>query len=90
MNEAAHVNAINLLAVILLTTEKLAMGREELLDQLSLYLNLLEQCQYSDRITFTEKSPDEIIAYGIELGAIEAREHPLGDIIALRRNMPSC
>ena len=36
MNEATHVNAINLLAVILLTTRKLAMGREELLDQLEL------------------------------------------------------
>jgi glycerol-3-phosphate O-acyltransferase len=31
-NEATHVNSINLLAVILLTTRKLAMGREELLE----------------------------------------------------------
>ena len=84
MNEAAHVNAINLLAVILLTTKKQAMAREELLEQLSLYLNLLEQCHYSDRITFTEKTPDEIISYGIELGAIDAQHHPLGDIITLQ------
>jgi len=84
MNEAAHVNAINLLAVTLLTTKKQAMAREELLEQLSLYLNLLEQCHYSDRITFTEKTPEEIISYGIELGAIEAQQHPLGDIITLQ------
>ena len=83
MNEAAHVNAINLLAVILLTTRKLAMGREELLDQLNLYLDLLSHCRYSDRITYTEKSAEEIIAYGIELGVIEVREHPLGDIVAI-------
>jgi glycerol-3-phosphate O-acyltransferase len=84
MNEAAHVNAINLLAVILLTTRKQAMAREELQEQLSLYLNLLENCHYSDRITFTRKTPEEIISYGIELGAIEAQQHPLGDIITLQ------
>ena len=83
INQATHVNAINLLAVILLTTRKLAMGKDELVDQLFLYLNLLEHCRYSDRITYTEKSPDEIIEYGVELGVIEIRQHPLGDIIAL-------
>ena len=60
------------------------MAREELQDQLSLYLNLLEHCHYSDRITFTRKTPEEIISYGIELGAIEAQQHPLGDIITLQ------
>jgi len=83
MNEAAHVNAINLLAVILLTTRKLAMDREELLDQLKLYLGLLSDCRYSKRITYTEKSPEEIVSHGVEFGVIEAREHPLGDIITL-------
>jgi len=83
MNEAAHVNAINLLAVILLTMKKQAIAREELLDQLDLYLSLLEHCRYSDRITYTDRSAGEIISYGIEMGVIEARQHPLGDIIAL-------
>jgi glycerol-3-phosphate O-acyltransferase len=83
INEATHVNAINLLAVILLTTRKLAMGREELLDQLNLHLDLLSHCRYSDRITYTGKPPEDIISYGEELGVIETREHPLGDIIAL-------
>jgi len=83
MNEAAHVNAINLLAVILLAMQKQAIAREELIDQLALYLSLLKRCRYSDRITYTEKSPAEIVSYGIELGVIEARQHPLGDIIAL-------
>jgi glycerol-3-phosphate O-acyltransferase len=83
INEATHVNAINLLAVILLTTRKLAMGRQELLDQINLYLNLLGRCSYSDRITYTEKSASEIIDYGVELGAIEIREHPLGDIVSI-------
>jgi len=86
MNEATHVNPINLLACILLTTRKLAMDRTELLQQLALYLEMLEQCAYSDRVTFTEKTPDEIIAYGIELGVVATRDHPLGDIIAVRQD----
>ena len=83
MNQAAHVNAINLLAVILLTMKKQAMAKEELQDQLGLYLSLLEHCRYSDRITYTPKSPEEIISYGIELGVIEVQQHPLGDIVTL-------
>ena len=84
MNEAAHVNAINLLSVILLPLKKQAMGKEDLVEQLSIYLNLLKRCAYSDRITYTQKSAEEIISYGIELGAIEVREDPLGDIIAIK------
>jgi glycerol-3-phosphate O-acyltransferase len=83
MNEAAHVNAINLLAMILLTTRRLAMGRDDLVRQLALTLNMLEYSKYAERVTITHKSPDEIIAYGIELGVIETRENPLGDIIGV-------
>jgi len=84
MNQATHVNPVNLLAAILLTMRKLAMDRGELEQQLALYLDMLKVCAYSDRVTYTEKSPQEIIAYGIELGVVESRDHPLGDIIEVR------
>ena len=84
INQATHVNSVNLLAVVLLTTRKLAMGREELQDQLALYLSLLTYDNYSDRVTCTQRSPAEIIDYGVELGVIEIRENPLGDIIAVK------
>ena len=84
INEATHVNPVNLLAAILLTTRKLAMDREELIRQLDLYLKLLGACSYSGRISCTTKTPAEIVAYGIELGVIETREHPLGEIVAVR------
>ena len=83
INQATHVNPINLLAATLLTTRKLAMGSEELTEQLSLSLDMLERCSYSDRVTHTDKSPQEIIDYGIELGVLERRSHPLGDVIAV-------
>jgi len=84
INEAAHVNAINLLAAVMLATPKHAIGRTELLAQLDLYLDLLGRCRYSDRITFTQQTPDEIISYGVELGVLVTREHPLGDIVAVK------
>jgi glycerol-3-phosphate O-acyltransferase len=84
INQATHVNAINLLAMILLTTRKLALGREDLADQVELYLSLLSYDNYSDRMTFTPRSAEEVIDYGIELGVIESRENPLGDIIAVK------
>jgi len=86
MNEATHVNPVNLLASILLTTRKLAMDRAELEQQLSLYLDMLGDCRFSERISYTNKSPAEIIAYGVELGAVETREHPLGEIVAVCAN----
>jgi glycerol-3-phosphate O-acyltransferase len=84
INEATHVNPVNLLAAILLTTRRLAMDREELIRQLDLYLRMLGACRYSKRVSCTAKTPAEIVAYGIELGVIETREHPLGDIMAVR------
>jgi glycerol-3-phosphate O-acyltransferase len=84
MNQATNVNSINLLASILLTTRKLAMDRDELLDQLALYLDMLSNCKFSERVSYTDKTPEAIIAYGVELGVVESREHPLGDIIAVR------
>ena len=84
INQATHVHGINLLAVILLTTRKLALGREELTDQLALYLDLLDQAGYSERLTRTKRNPEEIIDYGIEMGVIEILENPLGEIIAVK------
>jgi glycerol-3-phosphate O-acyltransferase len=84
MNQAAHVNAINLLAVALLATPKHAMGRTELQAQLELYLGLLESCRYSRRIAYTDKSAAEIINYGLEMGFLEVRDNPLGEIIAVK------
>ena len=84
INEAAHVNAINLLAAVLLATPKHALGRSELLAQLQLYLDMLRDCRFSPRITFTQKSAEEIIAYGFDMGVLEAREHPLGEILAVK------
>lgn len=83
INETAHVGPVNLLAAILLATPKHAIDRDDLVESLALYLDLLQHCAYSDRITFTARSAHEVIDYGVEIGVLRSRSHPLGDIIEI-------
>lgn len=84
INAAASVNPVNLLAMTLLATPRHALGESELAGQLDLYRVLLEQGPLGSRLVLTQKGASEIIAYGMEMGLLERRTHPLGDIIRLR------
>jgi glycerol-3-phosphate O-acyltransferase len=84
INAAAAVSPINLLAVILLATPRQTLSESDLLRQLALYLALLRSFPYSDRITVTELSPQEILAYGESLQMITREKHPLGDLVRMR------
>ncbi len=81
VNRAAHVNPINLLAVCLLASPKHALDATDLRNQLALYKTLLTGLPYSDRVTVTPATPEEIIAYGERMGWIRRIQHPLGDVL---------
>jgi glycerol-3-phosphate O-acyltransferase len=81
VNRAADVNPINLLAVALLSTPKHAMTEADLLAQIDLSRALLTTLPYSDRVTVTEMSAAEIIAYGESMQAVQRIAHPLGDLL---------
>ncbi len=83
INASADVNPINLLALTLLATPKHAMAESDLLTQLELTTALLTELPYSDRVTVTPLTPEQIIAYGEEMGWIERVEHPLGDVLTV-------
>ena len=83
VNRAANVNPINLLAVALLSMPKHAMAEADLAAQLDLCKALLTELPYSDRVTMTERSPAEIIAYGETMQWITRTAHPLGDVIGV-------
>ncbi|MGA9334939.1 MAG: glycerol-3-phosphate 1-O-acyltransferase PlsB [Rudaea sp.] len=80
VNRAADINPINLLALALLSTPKHAMAESDLLAQLELTKQLLIALPYSDRITITDLSPADIIAYGEKMQAVQRVAHPLGDV----------
>jgi glycerol-3-phosphate O-acyltransferase len=86
INETAHVSPVNLLAAIILATPKHAIARDDLIEGLALYLDLLQHCAYSDRITFTARSPQEIVDYGIEVEVLQSKPHPLGEIIEINND----
>ena len=87
INEASHVNPINLLAVTLLSTPNRAASENNLRDQIELYREIITRLPYSERTTVTSLSVDEIIEKGIFLGFIQRVEHSLGDVIQVKDEM---
>jgi glycerol-3-phosphate O-acyltransferase len=83
INRAADVNPINLLALALLSTPKHAMNEADLLAQIALSKKLLAQLPYSDRVTVTPHTPEEIIAHAEEIGVLNRTRHPLGDVLGV-------
>jgi glycerol-3-phosphate O-acyltransferase len=81
INRAADVNPINLLALALLSTPKHAMGEGDLLEQIALSKKLLAQLPYSDRVTVTPHTPEEIVAHAEEIGVLTRTPHALGDVL---------
>ncbi len=84
INAAASVTPINLLAVTLLATPRQVLVEADLVRQLDLYLALLRESPYSDRIAVTPRKSTEIVAYGLEMKAIERQEQPLGSVILMK------
>ncbi|HKE48503.1 MAG TPA: glycerol-3-phosphate 1-O-acyltransferase PlsB, partial [Rhodanobacteraceae bacterium] len=83
VNRAAHINPINLLATSLLPTPKHAMTEADLAAQIELGKALTAALPYSDRVTMTELSPAQVIAYGEKMGWIRRTPHPLGDVLSV-------
>ncbi|MGI9285662.1 MAG: glycerol-3-phosphate 1-O-acyltransferase PlsB [Pseudomonadales bacterium] len=83
INRAATVTPISLLALALLSTPHQNMARIDLVRQLELYLMLLQRLQYSDEVVVTDRSAEEIILRGEQLGYIFIEAHALGEIVQI-------
>ena len=83
INAAAAVTPINLLAITLLATPRLALPKVELLRQMDLYRELMRSFPYSDRVTVTPISAAEILVYGESMKIVSCEAHPLGDIVRM-------
>ena len=87
INASADVNPVNLLALALLGTPRHAMGEHQLARQISIYLSLLSNKPTPERVTITQKSAHEVIAYGFDMKILQRKDHPLGDIISLQPDL---
>lgn len=82
VNAAADLNPVALLALVILGTPKHAIGEADLSAHLQIFLDLARDLPFSDRVTVTQLSPAEIIAYGENMGWIHRLKHPLGDVLS--------
>ncbi|SET50653.1 glycerol-3-phosphate acyltransferase [Marinobacter segnicrescens] len=83
INSAAAVNPVNLVATLLLATERLAMDERQLAAMMDHYLSLLKTHTYAETVTFPEGDGMEWIRYCETMGLVGRYPQKLGDIIGL-------
>lgn len=83
INQAATVNAVNLISTVLLATSKQSMDEAELLKMLSIYQVLIAQQGYSNRVVVTQETGAAQVARVEALKMLKRRQHELGDILYL-------
>ena len=83
INAAAAVTPINLLSVALLAAPRQAMIESDLEKQLQLYIDLLRAFPYSPDVSIVAEDGASIIKRGEQMGMLERRAHPLGDVLRM-------
>jgi len=81
INSAVTINAISLVALVLLSTERMAIGKRELESQLNLLLDLLKSAPYSNNTQIPKETGMELIKQAEVLGVIFCVKNPMGDIV---------
>ncbi len=81
INKSAVVNPVSLLALVLLSTPKSAIGESQCLEQIALYQRIALSLPYDKDTFVTDMTPSDILAYGLQLKLIEKTPHVLGDMI---------
>ena len=83
INAAAAVTPVNLLSVALLAAPRQAMLEHDLERQLQLYIDLLKSFPYSPDVSVAATDGAAIIKHGEQMGLLERRKHPLGDVLRM-------
>ncbi|MBT8768588.1 glycerol-3-phosphate 1-O-acyltransferase PlsB [Metapseudomonas boanensis] len=83
LNDAAAINPVNLVALALLSTSKLALDEKALARVLDLYLALLRQVPYSPHATLPEGDGQALIEYVRSMDLLAEQKDALGRILYL-------
>ncbi len=87
INQASHVNAINLISTALLSTNNQAMDEGDLLRTLNIYVEIIQKLNYADNVSVTRIDAREQIKRAEMLKLVKRRSHQMGDFIYLDRPM---
>jgi glycerol-3-phosphate O-acyltransferase len=83
INEAAAINPVNLVAMVMLSTSKLAIDRAGLASVLEAYQTLLRQVPYSPHTTVPQGNGEALIQHVLDMELIDSQRDSLGEIIYL-------
>lgn len=81
INKSAVINPVSLLALVILSTPKSALGEAECTEQIALYQRIAQALPYDKDTFITDMSAVDILNYGLRLKLIERTPHVLGDMI---------
>lgn len=85
INNAAAANAMNLCCTALLASRQRALTREQLLEQLDCYQQLLQNVPYAKDATAPTKTPEEMLEHTLKMNKFEVEKDNAGEIIILPR-----
>ncbi|WP_346841912.1 glycerol-3-phosphate 1-O-acyltransferase PlsB [Metapseudomonas otitidis] len=83
LNDAAAINPVNLVALALLSTSRLALDERALTRVLDLYLTLLRAVPYSPHATLPEGNGQALIQYVQSMDLLAEQKDALGKILYL-------
>ncbi|MFP6815212.1 MAG: glycerol-3-phosphate 1-O-acyltransferase PlsB [Pseudomonadales bacterium] len=81
INQSASINPINLVALVTLSTPRLAIDERRLTDQIGCYIDLLSADASHHDYTITKQSPAEIVRYVEHLGMLNREKEEFGDVL---------
>ena len=88
INNAAAVNAMNLVGTALLSSRQRALSREQLLEQIDSYQQMLRNVPYSTDMVLPSDSPQAMLEHVLNLdrvGVLVEKDN-FGEIVRLERN----
>lgn len=85
INNAAAINAMNLCCTALLASRQRALTREQLLEQLESYLQLLRNVPYSKEMTIPNQTPEQMLTHALQMNKFVVEKDNVGEIIILPR-----
>ncbi|ORM75207.1 glycerol-3-phosphate 1-O-acyltransferase [Pantoea wallisii] len=85
INEAGAANAMNLCVTALLASRQRSLTREQLIEQLECYTQLLRNVPYSAESTVPDLSAEALLDHAMSMNKFETEQDSIGDIIILPR-----
>jgi glycerol-3-phosphate O-acyltransferase len=81
INNAAHVNPVNLVSLVTLSTPRFAIEQPLMEDQLTLYRRMIRHL-WSPTVTICDLPPEAVIDHTRKLGLVDQETHEYGSILA--------